>query len=54
MLPTVLVSNLDVEGVKQCIGDRVYDRLRDDGGKVIAFTWGSMRGQANKQGNKDA
>jgi len=54
MLPTVLVSNLDVEGVKQCIGDRVYDRLRDDGGKVIAFTWGSMRGQANKQGNQDA
>jgi DNA replication protein DnaC len=43
--PTVLVSNLDVEGVKQCIGERVYDRLRDDGGKVIAFTWSSMRGQ---------
>lgn len=43
--PTVLVSNLDVEGVKQCIGDRVYDRLRDDGGKVIAFTWQSKRGQ---------
>lgn len=43
--PTVLVSNLDVEGVKQCIGERVYDRLRDDGGKVIAFTWPSMRGQ---------
>lgn len=45
--PTVLVSNLDVEGVKQCIGDRVYDRLRDDGGKVIAFTWQSKRGQKN-------
>lgn len=45
MLPTVLISNLDVEGVKACIGDRVYDRLRDDGGKVIAFTWGSERGK---------
>lgn len=43
--PTVLVSNLDLEGVKQCIGERVYDRLRDDGGKVIAFNWQSMRGQ---------
>lgn len=45
MKPTVFISNLDVEGVKESIGARVYDRLREDGGKVIAFDWESMRGR---------
>lgn len=45
MKPTVLISNLDLAGVKASIGERVYDRLREDGGKVIAFDWPSMRGQ---------
>lgn len=44
--PTVLISNLDAQGVKQCIGDRSFDRLREDGGKVIAFDWDSYRGAA--------
>jgi DNA replication protein DnaC len=44
--PTVLISNLDITGVKQCIGERSYDRLREDGGKVIAFDWESYRGAA--------
>jgi DNA replication protein DnaC len=44
MKPTVLISNLDLAGVKASIGERVYDRLREDGGKVIAFDWPSMRG----------
>lgn len=44
--PTVLISNLDAQGVKQCIGDRSFDRLREDGGKVIAFDWESYRGAA--------
>lgn len=47
MKPTVLISNLDLAGVKASIGERVYDRLREDGGKVIAFDWPSMRGQKN-------
>lgn len=44
MLPTVMISNLDVAGIKSCIGDRSYDRLREDGGKVVAFNWESHRG----------
>lgn len=44
MLPTVLISNLDITGVKQVVGDRVVDRLREDGGKVLAF-----RGASNRQ-----
>lgn len=46
LLPTVLISNLDLEGIKQCIGERSYDRLREDGGKVVAFDWESQRGVA--------
>lgn len=42
-LPTVLVSNLDFEGLKAEIGDRNIDRLREDGGKVVLFSWGSHR-----------
>lgn len=43
VLPTVLISNLDVAGVKGCIGERSYDRLREGGGSVIAFNWESER-----------
>lgn len=43
-LPTILVSNLDVNQIKLIMGDRVVDRLREDSGKVIAFNWESFRG----------
>jgi DNA replication protein DnaC len=43
MLPTMLISNLDITGVKQAIGERVVDRLREDGGKVLAFRGASQR-----------
>ncbi|HAT42378.1 MAG TPA: hypothetical protein DCS87_11770 [Rheinheimera sp.] len=44
MLPTVLISNLDKKGIVEAIGERAFDRLRQDGGKLVAFNWGSMRG----------
>jgi DNA replication protein DnaC len=43
MKPTILISNLDVDGVKKVIGDRCVDRLREGGGKMIAFDWESKR-----------
>ncbi|WP_445425193.1 ATP-binding protein [Alishewanella sp. HL-SH06] len=43
MLPTMLISNLDITGVKQAIGERVVDRLREDGGTVLAFRGASQR-----------
>ena len=46
MLPTVLISNLDANGIKSCIGSRSFDRLREDGGKLVAFDWDSARGAA--------
>jgi len=42
--PTIIISNLEVEGIKKYLGDRAFDRLREDGGKLIPFTWASHRG----------
>ncbi len=44
--PTILISNLSASDVKNYLGDRVIDRLREDGGKSIAFDWESYRGKA--------
>ncbi|MDE2468324.1 MAG: ATP-binding protein [Bradyrhizobium sp.] len=42
----VLVSNLSIDGVKDFLGERVFDRLREDGGVYIPFNWESFRGAA--------
>lgn len=42
--PTLLLSNLDVEGLRGFLGERVFDRLREDGGEVVVFDWPSHRG----------
>jgi len=44
--PTILVSNLMLEDVKKYLGDRIFDRLREDGGEYIPFDWESHRGKA--------
>lgn len=44
--PSLLLSNLTAEEVKAFLGERVYDRLREDGGKCIPFDWQSHRGKA--------
>lgn len=44
--PTILLSNLDLDGVRSCLGERIYDRLREDHGEVVTFSWESRRGQA--------
>jgi len=43
MLPTIVVSNLDRNGIEEYLGDRVLDRLRENGGAVLAFDWKSFR-----------
>lgn len=44
--PTILISNLPITELKNFIGERVMDRLREGGGKYIAFDWDSFRAQA--------
>jgi len=44
--PTILLSNLTAAEIKAFLGDRVYDRLKEDGGQCVAFDWTSHRGKA--------
>lgn len=43
MKQTILISNLDINGIKEVIGERCIDRLREGGGSMIAFDWESSR-----------
>ncbi len=43
--PTLLLSNLTLDAVKAYLGERVFDRLREDGGEAIPFDWSSWRGR---------
>jgi DNA replication protein DnaC len=42
-LPTILISNLTSEKAATFLGERVVDRLREDGGSVVVFDWQSHR-----------
>jgi len=42
--PTILLTNLGTKGMKEFIGERSYDRLRE-GGIWVTFDWESHRGE---------
>lgn len=44
MMPTILLTNLNAKGMKEFLGDRSYDRLRE-GGIWVPFDWESQRGR---------
>lgn len=41
--PCIMLSNLQVSEVADYLGERIIDRVREDGGKVIRFVWDSHR-----------
>ena len=41
--PTIILSNLSVEETKAHLGERVFDRLRENGGKAFLLNWNSYR-----------
>jgi DNA replication protein DnaC len=43
-LPTLLLSNLTVAEIKIFLGERVFDRLKEDEGECLVFDWQSHRG----------
>jgi len=45
LLPTVIISNLAIQGIKGILGEQAVDRLKEDGGNVLAFDWESLRGK---------
>lgn len=47
--PTFFLSNLTKDEVAAYLGERVMDRLREDGGAVIPFTWDSYRNRNKEQ-----
>ena len=44
--PTIVISNLGMADLRNCLGDRAVDRLRDKSGLVVLFRWDSARGAA--------
>lgn len=43
--PTILVTNLSLGNLKEFVGDRVVDRMKENNGKIIIFTGNSFRGK---------
>lgn len=42
---TILISNLTIPEVKEYLGERIFDRMREDGGRFLSFDWESYRGK---------
>ncbi|MBU2754945.1 ATP-binding protein [Acidithiobacillus sp. CV18-2] len=47
---TILISNLKIQEVEQYIGERMFDRLRENGGQALVFAWESYRNSSGRQG----
>ena len=45
--PTVIISNLNIDAVKELLGQRIIDRLKEDGCRVLGMAWESHR-ETNK------
>lgn len=45
--PTVVISNQSIEKVKEILGARIIDRLKEDGCRVLGMQWDSYR-ETNK------
>ncbi|TFL14451.1 AAA family ATPase [Pusillimonas caeni] len=43
---TILISNLAMDKLTEYLGERVVDRLREGGGKLVVFDWPSYRKRA--------
>lgn len=41
--PTLILSNLSLEEVGDFLGERIMDRLRENGGRAVLFSWESHR-----------
>lgn len=44
MMPTILISNEDPAGMRKFLGDRSFDRLKENG-QWVKFDWPSVRGK---------
>ena len=42
--PTILIANLTLKEMRESVGDRVFDRMRENGGRAFVMDWKSKRG----------
>lgn len=42
--PTIMISNLGIAELKEYLGERIFDRMKEGGGAVLNFDWESKRG----------
>ena len=43
MKPTILISNLLPANLQEFVGERVMDRMKENGGRILQFDWKSNR-----------
>lgn len=43
MLPTILISNIDADGLSDYLGERIVDRMTEGGGMTLTLDWDSYR-----------
>jgi DNA replication protein DnaC len=41
--PTILITNQNIEGLNEAVGDRIVDRMNENGGGAMLFDWESYR-----------
>lgn len=41
--PTILISNLNLQEFALAVGERIVDRVKEDGGELLFFNWESAR-----------
>ncbi|MBK1723834.1 ATP-binding protein [Thiocystis violacea] len=46
--PTLLIGNLDADGMKDYLGARIMDRVLESGSALVPFTWSSYRTRASR------
>ena len=47
--PTIMISNLALSALTEYAGERVIDRMKENGGKLVVFDWKSHRGSSDNQ-----
>lgn len=48
MKPTILISNLAITALTDYVGERVVDRMKENGGRLLIFDWQSHRGGTSR------
>lgn len=43
MVPTIFLSNLSLDDFQAALGMRIIDRIKEGGGEILIFNWGSYR-----------